>query len=171
MKLPRSIFSGLALTTILCFGQAANAAIIHFIVPLSGAQEVLPATGDPDGMGLANLYIDDVGLTIRWDIVVSGILLPLTGAHIHSAAAGINGPVVVNFLSQLSGMNLFDTDLAGVLTSPANFYVNLHNAEFQGGALRGQLSAAAIPEPAMLGLFGLGLTALVLGRRRTHASA
>ena len=171
MKLPRSVFSGLALTTMLCFGQTANAAIIHFIVPLSGAQEVLAGAGDPDGTGLANLYIDNVGLTIDWNIMVDGILLPLTGAHIHSAAAGINGPVVVNFLSQLNGMNLFDSDLAGVLANPTNFYVNLHNAEFRGGALRGQLSAAAIPEPAMLGLFGLGLSALVLGRRRTRASA
>lgn len=173
MSLTRSILSGVALTTMLCVGQTANAAIMHFIVPLEGAQEV--ALGDPDGTGLANLYIDDVSLTIEWDIVVNDILLPLSGAHIHSGAAGVNGPVVVNFSGQLTGTDLADLDLANVLANPTNYYVNLHNSVYPGGALRGQLEAfsgsVAVPEPATFGLFGLGIAALGLWRRRSKISA
>lgn len=167
MTLTRSILSGLALTTMLGLAQTANAAIMHFSVPLSGAQEVV--MGDSDGMGIANLYIDDVALTIDWNITVSDILLPLSGAHIHAAAAGANGPLVVNFNAQLTGTNLADMDLASILANPSDYYINLHNTEFPTGALRGQMSAAAVPEPTTLALLGLGIAGL-LWRRRTPAS-
>lgn len=167
----RSILSRLVLATVLCFGQSANAAIIHFIVPVDGFQEI-GTEGDLDGTGVANLYINNVNLTIDWDISVNNILLPLNGAHIHQAVAGANGPIVVNFSSQLTGTNLFDADLANVLANPSDFYVNLHNAVHPAGALRGQLGAGVvIPEPATLGLLGLGVSILALWRRRTHSAA
>ena len=171
MRPLRSILSGLLLTTALFFGQSANAAIIHFIVPVNGLQEV-GALGDLDGSGLANLYINNVSLTIDWDISVNNILLPLSGAHIHQAASGLNGSIVVNFSSQLAGANLFYDDLANILANPSNFYVNLHNAQHPAGALRGQLGAGVvIPEPATLGLLGLGVSILALWRRRALSAA
>jgi len=136
----------------------AGAAVVHFTIPMDGAQEV-PGPGDPDGFGLADLYIDDVALTIDWNFDVSNITLPLTGAHIHAAPVGMAGSVVVDFSAMLSGSGLFDADLAGVLAAPDQYYVNLHNANFPAGAIRGQL-----PEPASLALLGLG--ALIVLRRR-----
>lgn len=144
---------------------ASQAALVQFVVPLSGSQE-FPVPGDSDGSGLANLIIDNVANTVSWNFTVNNIALPLTGAHIHQAAAGAAGLVVVNFSSQLSGAGLFDADLANVLANPTGYYVNLHNAEFTGGAIRGQLSAP-VPLPAAFWLFGSGLLGLAsLARRK-----
>jgi hypothetical protein len=149
---------------LLCCSGISNAAIIEFQVNLDGSQEV--SSGDPDGTGIASLFIDDQAMTIDWMISVSNIDLPLIGAHIHNAAAGANGSVVVDFSGQLSGTNLNDADLANVLLNPTNFYVNLHNSVFPGGAIRGQL-AAPVPLPASLPLLlsGLGWLALKRGRQ------
>lgn len=143
---------------------ATHAALVQFIVPLSGSQE-FPGPGDTDGNGLANLIIDDVANSISWTFTVNNIVLPLSGAHIHQGNAGASGPVVVNFNSQLSGSGLVDADLANVLANPTGFYVNLHNASFPGGAIRGQL-AAPVPLPAAAWLFGTGLLGLLGMARR-----
>jgi len=134
---------------------------------MSGEQEA-PGPGDPDGTGTAFLTIDPDTLTIDWNIIVSNIDFPLTGAHIHEAPAGVPGPIVVDFSSQLSGSDLADPDLAGVLEDPAEYYVNVHNDLFSGGAIRGQLGnpISVIPIPSALGLVLLGLASLRLSRRR-----
>ncbi len=150
------------------FATTANASIIQYQVALTGAQL---GSGDPDGYGNASLFIDDQALTISWDIDVFNIVLPLTAGHIHSAPAGANGPVVVDFGGQLSGSNLFDADLANVLLNPSNYYVNLHNTVYPTGAIRGQLSSpvppVTVPVPASLPLVlsGLGLVAWIRRRR------
>lgn len=122
----------------------ASAAISTFVVPLDGHQEMdtggLPDSGDLDGTGTATLVIDDVANTIEWKIVVQNIVLPPSAAHIHQAAAGKNGPVRIDFNAQLSGTGLVDPDLAALLADPRGFYVNIHNAQFPMGAIRGQLS-------------------------------
>jgi hypothetical protein len=140
----------------------AHATIFNFSIPLSGANEVAPNVGDPDGFGTANLSIDDSTApfpTISWNITTGNIALPPTGAHIHQGAAGTNGPVRVDFLSQLTGSNLQDADLVAVLLDPAGWYVNIHNSEHLGGAIRGQ-----VPEPTTVLLVAGGL-ALLAHRR------
>ena len=130
---------------------------------LSGANEVAPVVGDPDGFGTASLTIDDVALTIDWNIVVNN-LDPVTLAHIHSGPAGVNGPIVVDFGTgpgALTGSGLFDADLAAVLANPLNFYVNVHTTVHGSGAIRGQ-----VPEPGTALLLGAGLLGLAVSRRR-----
>ncbi len=127
----------------LALSAPALGALVTFAVPLSGAQEV--GGGDPDGYGAALLAIDDVALSVSWNLVVRNTALPPTGAHIHNAAAGVNGPIGIDFSGALSG-TVFDPDLAAVLANPANWYVNVHNSVFPGGAIRGQLSGQA-PAP------------------------
>jgi len=72
----------------------------------------------------------------------------ITMSHIHTGAAGTNGPVVVNF-----GINLVNTcttstaailgvraNGTGVLGNPTNHYYNIHTTSYPNGALRGQLA-------------------------------
>lgn len=150
----------------------ALASIDSYASFLNGANEV--GGGDTDGFGVATLLIDNVANTITWSILALNIVTPLTGAHIHAAPAGVNGGVIVNFGGQLTGSNLFDADLA--LINPgnaANYYVNLHNTAFPGGAIRGQLqyvgtSSPPVPEPGTYGMMlaGLGLVGWMAARRR-----
>src|SRR5262245_29557975 len=150
------------LSTWLGAGQA-EATIINFVVPLSGANEVPAGSGDPDGTGTATLTIDDVALSISWSITTSNITLPIFLDHIHQGAAGVNGPVVIDFSSQLVGGPIFDADVANVLANPSGFYVNVHTNDFQGGAIRGQ-----VPEPGTATLLLLGLCAIGAARRRVR---
>jgi len=77
-----------------------------------------------------------------------------TRAHIHKAAAGVNGPIHWDFLeagipvasisdqpSQLRGVARARAAavLADLLANPSGYYVNVHSTVFPGGAVRGQL--------------------------------
>lgn len=175
MDMKRHI-AALAAVTGFWFSAEAPAAIMHFQIPLTGFQEVSGPNqfnnGDPDGFGVADLRIDTNALTVDWDFMVANITLPLTGAHIHQAVAGTNGAIVVDFSAQLSGTGLGDPDLANVIANPQGFYVNLHNEDFLGGAIRGQLCEPLpnpVPLPAAGWLFASGLALLL--RPRTKARA
>jgi hypothetical protein len=114
-----------------------------FRFPLSGASEV-GTPGDPDGSGTARITFTarsfEVCISARTSKVGD-----LTLAHIHQGAAGVNGPVVVDFTHLIDGSRVRGCVTANpnvldaIRTNPAGFYVNLHTAEFPRGAVRGQL--------------------------------
>jgi CHRD domain-containing protein len=123
---------------------AADGGGHKFNVTLSGAAEV-PGPGDPDGSGTASLRLNPGQEEVCFVLRVEGIALPLTGAHIHVGAVTEAGPVVVG-LAPLdatgsgSGCVAADRDLIRqIIREPSDYYVNVHNAEFPAGALRGQL--------------------------------
>ncbi len=75
-------------------------------------------------------------------------------AHIHTGAAGVNGPILVNttvnpgevVLSNGAGSftrtginTLSATDAQAILSNPAGFYFNVHTALNPAGVMRGQL--------------------------------
>jgi hypothetical protein len=79
-----------------------------------------------------------------YELRVSGIA-PATAAHIHEAPVGVAGPVVLGLLPPTNGSSSGCVDVSrtlakDILKNPADYYVNVHNLEFPGGALRGQLS-------------------------------
>lgn len=120
---------------------------------LTGDQEVPaangPAVGDSDGKATALVQIkgDRVTFALRW----KGITAPTLG-HIHEGKAGVNGGVKValfgtampaSVTAAAGAVSVTDVTLAqGIVADPAGFYVNLHSAEFPGGAVRGQLKPA-----------------------------
>jgi CHRD domain len=113
------------------------------VTTLSGAEEVPPA--DPDGTGSAAITLNVGQGTVCWQLSVSGIALPATAAHIHAAPVGVSGPVVVPLSAPTSGTSSGCTTADPVLIQriidfPELYYVNVHNAEFPSGAVRGQLS-------------------------------
>jgi CHRD domain len=114
-----------------------------FATTLSGAAEV-PGPGDPDGSGTATLTVNSGQGEICHTLTVADVA-PSTAAHIHVGAADEAGPVVVSLLPPTSGTSSgcapVDRELAlAIIQNPENYYVNVHNAEYPAGALRGQLS-------------------------------
>ena len=109
---------------------------------LTGAQEV-PGPGDTDGSGRAEITIVDATDNVCYDINVRNIA-PATAAHIHRGASGEAGPPVVTLEAPADGDAKGCISAPGALAdeieaNPAGFYVNIHNAEFPAGAVRGQL--------------------------------
>ena len=110
---------------------------------LTGAAEV-PGPGDPDGSGTAKIRLNQGQGRVCFSLEVSGIL-PANGAHIHVGEAGVAGPIVVTLTPPTSGSSSgcasADKDLIKAIRQhPEQYYVNVHNADFLAGALRGQLS-------------------------------
>jgi len=108
------------------------------VTTLSGAEEVF--AGDPDGSGFASIRLNVGQATVCWEISFGGIDPP-SAAHIHVAPAGVNGPVVVPLSPIAGGCTSANPALIqAIIDFPEQYYVNVHNAPFPGGALRGQLS-------------------------------
>ena len=113
---------------------------------LTGAKEV-PKAGDPDGRGKAQIRLKKARICFR--LAWRKIDAP-TAAHIHVGTKKVAGPVVVTLLdvpgglgapvSRVGGCVKADRALiAKIRKNPRGYYVNIHNAEFTGGAIRGQL--------------------------------
>jgi CHRD domain len=116
---------------------------------LTGENELSPTgergAGDPDGRGLFGAVLH--GNKLCYALAVAKIGTP-TLAHIHRGDAATNGPIVVHLKAPRRGNPgasadcvTIDSALAGEIRgNPAGFYVNVHNADFPSGAIRGQLS-------------------------------
>lgn len=109
---------------------------------LTGAEEV-PGPGDPDGSGTARITVNPGKGQVCYTLRVRNIA-PATGAHIHEAPEGEAGPIVVPLdpptNGSSSGCASVSRELAmEILKNPSDYYVNVHNAEYRPGAVRGQL--------------------------------
>lgn len=125
----------------LLLATAAFAQNVSLSATLSGASEI-PGPGDTDGTGFAVVTIN--GTTLTYSVLATNIATP-TASHIHRGGAGVAGPVIINFnVATLSGGTVtIPQDLANEIAgNPSGFYVNVHNADFPNGAVRGQLVAA-----------------------------
>ena len=139
----RPLVLGLTAALIAGMSLAAPAlAATRLTTTMTGAAEV-PGPGDPDGSGTAVLRLNRGRGEICYELTVSGIV-PATAAHIHVAPAGVAGPVVVPLVPPTSGSSsacaTVDRELIkAIAQNPENYYVNVHNAEYPAGAVRGQL--------------------------------
>ena len=111
-------------------------------VQMTGAAE-RPGPGDPDGTGTATFRVNPGQGEICYTLTVANID-PATAAHIHRAPSTAAGPVVVPLAPPTSGTSSgcapVSRELAKeIMKNPGAFYVNVHNAPFPAGAVRGQL--------------------------------
>ena len=110
---------------------------------LSGASEVPPA--DADGSGSFTAALNPGHDRLCYEIKVDKIDAA-TAAHIHEGAAGVNGgPVVTLEAPAANGLAKACATVAKdvamkIMQNPAGYYVNVHNAAYPGGAVRGQLT-------------------------------
>jgi CHRD domain len=114
---------------------------------LTGAQEV-PGPGDPDGSGraLVRLAGDQACFVLKWSRITAPV-----AAHIHVGRRGVPGGIVVGFfqgalpdtLNAVAGCAAADPAVVDAIAAdPRGYYVNIHTADFPGGAIRGQLHRA-----------------------------
>jgi hypothetical protein len=95
--------------------------------------------GDPDGRGTAEVKITCT--RVCWEIKVAKVQT-IAAAHIHKGRPGVEGPVVVPFGKAFRSKGCTTTTAAlaaAIQRTPTAYYVNVHNAKYPAGALRGQL--------------------------------
>jgi hypothetical protein len=177
---------------LICAGMLAthvSAGVITDMAILNGASQVPPNAST--ATGFATVTLDTTAHTLAVSETFMGLIGgPAAAAHIHCCApAGANAMVAVGFpgfpaaISGTFNMTFNTTDAtiytAGFLTlgggtaagaeatlfaamGNGQTYVNIHNAQFPGGEIRGQL----VPEPATLAFAAAGLLLLAALRRR-----
>lgn len=140
------IISMLAAVTAVAMPGAAMSAQPEpqtLVIALTGAAEG-PGLGDPDGSGTAELRIDPEQGQFCYSITVANIA-PARLAHIHQSPVGeAGGPIIVHLEAPTDGNSEGCVAVAPVvarelLRNRAGYYVNVHNPEHPGGAVRGQL--------------------------------
>jgi CHRD domain len=139
-RMKRFVPVSLALVAALFLAVTAFAANKTLTVSMTGKQET--PKGDPNGKGTAKITLQQSKGRICFTMTWSGIGTP-NAAHIHKGKKGVAGPVVVPLFGgapKHSGCVKASKSLIGqIAKSPANYYVNVHNAAFPEGAIRAQL--------------------------------
>jgi hypothetical protein len=109
---------------------------------LTGVAEVPP--GDSDASGTFTATFNAAHDQLCYELTVMKMETP-TAAHIHQGAAGQNGGPVVPLAAPANGSSkgcvaVDPTIAAKLMQNPGDYYVNVHNAPYPNGGLRGQLA-------------------------------
>ena len=109
---------------------------------LTGAAEI-PGPGDTDGTGTATITLNHGQGEVCFELTVDKIAAA-NAAHIHEGAVDKAGPPIANLTPPTTGTSkgcvpLDKEKIKDIIQNPQNYYINVHNAEFPDGAVRGQL--------------------------------
>jgi CHRD domain len=143
----------------LAFSAAAQAQTVTLTAALHGGNEVPGVSTGSAGTATVTWNTTTKAGTYRVDVF--NMPVGTTQSHIHAGAAGVNGPVVINFTVPAGGISN-DYGLTGtfgctdvVVRAPqginscedfeqalllGNTYVNVHSSANPGGEIRGQLN-------------------------------
>jgi hypothetical protein len=137
-KMLAVVAMSLALPALALGGQQAMSPVVS--AKLKGSAEV--PKGDPDGTGLVVLHLNAKKGTACWDFKGVARIGKPTAAHIHKGRKGVAGPVVIPLGAtyKIKGCQKSRKALIEAIeTNPNRYYVNIHNARYPAGAIRGQL--------------------------------
>lgn len=142
----------------LVLATQASAQVVTLTTTMNGGEET-PVLNT--GMvGTAEVSVDVANREVAVTLKVFNVPTATTAGHIHVGAAGIAGPVVLNFPSAVvgrtgdfamtfrlgerdfvarpaQGINTLDDMLQAIVNG--NSYVNIHTTQNPGGEIRGQL--------------------------------
>jgi hypothetical protein len=134
-----------AISVLAVLATVSSAADTKLKATMSGSQE--KPKGDPDGTGTAVLTLKSS--QVCYVITPKKAGTTFSAGHIHAGKKGVAGPVFINLFTKpktlkggkLSGCSptVKAADIAKVKAKPADYYVNIHNAKYPAGAIRGQL--------------------------------
>jgi hypothetical protein len=131
---------------------------------LDGAQAGFPQSG---GSGVGHVTYDDQSNQLSWVVTYQNLPTGVTNSHFHGPAlpgvsAGVVVPQTNGFASPQVGGPVTLTDTQEQQLLGGLWYYNIHTNFAPGGEIRGQV----VPEPASLGLLGLGAMGLMFRRRK-----
>jgi hypothetical protein len=135
------VLLALAAAGVLAVGVASAATVKTQTVHLKGSAEI--PKGSPKGKGTFSFQLLTATGKLCYSLKWSGIGSP-TAAHVHMAKAGVAGNVVIVLSGtppvKTSGcVNASKTLLKAIKKNPTAYYVNVHTAQYPGGAIRAQL--------------------------------
>lgn len=147
-----------------------------------------PPNASP-AFGFATVSYESGLNDILYSVTFNNLSATATASHIHFGLPTVAGPVILPFLNpgppsansgSFSGVlhpgDLIPNPGVGINTwadavnaiALGQTYVNIHDAEFPGGEIRGQL---IVPEPSGLALFALGTVGLIATARFRRRAA
>ena len=135
----RLFWAGVGTAAMVLAGCAAMYPSNAVNVTLSGANEVPPVSTSASGSGSFTVGADK---SVSGSVTTTGVAG--VAAHIHTGAAGKNGPVAVGLTktsdatwSAPAGAKFTDAQYEAYIAGDT--YVNVHSAANKGGEIRGQL--------------------------------
>jgi len=164
---------------LLCLTSAstAKADLFTYSTTLTGDQEVPPNASLATGLatGTYDTVTNIITLNLSWSGLTGGAA---TAAHYHAPAPP---GVAIGVIQALTGFPALTSGTYNnsFVFSDANethllaglVYLNIHNAQFPGGEIRGQVILQPVPEPISLILLGTGMGAIAaVVRKRRHLS-
>lgn len=135
------------------FGYVDLGQDVGFRARLTPQQEIQSELVASNGIGKARLISVGAQL-LRVQVGFESLTSPVTGAHLHLAPEGSNGPIVLSLTAGIAGNTIHfssdGSDLSGPLAgqgllalvnelAAGNVYVNVHTSQFPSGEIRGQV--------------------------------
>ena len=151
------IASTLLITTATAFiacSDSTGVSSTTYIAAMNGANE-RPTPNTSAATGTATYIL--TGNSLSYTIVVNGLTVPASGAHLHVGGPSVSGPIVVPYTVSatqsgtvtagtidlsfpiVSGGSSITGDSLKALLNNGNAYANVHNPSFPGGEIRGQV--------------------------------